>query len=76
MIENFTDSIGLGFKHMITDFFKWIFGGVLANSFWICLIISMICLILYISGLKKAGKYCTVSFVIYIVIEALGSAFL
>lgn len=76
MIENVANSIEIGFKNMIADFIKSVFYGVLNNSFWICLIISMICLILYIAGLKKAGRYCTVSFIIYILIEAFGSAFL
>lgn len=76
MIEKITEGIQLGLKNSILSFLRWIGVGIIANSFWICLIICMLCLILYVGGLKKAGKYCTISFVVYIVLEALGSVFL
>lgn len=76
MVDKIVEGIELGLKNSVLSFLKWIFTGVVANSFWICLIICMICLLLYIAGLKKAGKYCTVSFVVYIVLEVMGSAFL
>lgn len=66
------ESIKIG----IMDFLKLMVTGVISNSFWICLIVAMISLILYVGGIKKAGKYCTASLVIYVVLEALGSAFL
>ena len=76
MVENIVEEIQLGLKNSILSFLKWVFEGVVANSFWVCLIICMICLLLYVAGLKKAGKYCTISFVVYILLEVIGSAFL
>lgn len=76
MVENISNEIVLGLKNSILKLLKWILSGAVVNAFWICLIICMISLVLYISGLKKAGKYCTVSFIVYIVLEAIGSAFL
>lgn len=70
MIENLTESI----KEMVITFFKWSFTGLANNSFWICLGICMIGLILYVGGIKKAGRYCTASFIIYVFLQALGSA--
>ena len=76
MVKNIIEGIQLGLKNSILSFFKWIFEGIIANSFWICLIVCMLCLVLYVAGLKKAGKYCTISLVVYIVLEVMGNAFL
>ncbi len=38
-------------------------------SYWICLFIAIISTILYVAGLKKAGKYVSVSMVIYFLLE-------
>lgn len=76
MAEEIANTIITKIQNSIIDFLKLLLGGIITNSFWICLFIAMISLILYIAGIKKAGKYCTASFVIYIVLEALGSAFL
>ena len=76
MVENIIQGIQLGIKSTIVNFLKWCLAGIVSNAFWICLIVCMCCLVLYIGGLKKAGRICTVSLVVYIVLEALGCAFL
>lgn len=43
--------------------------GVIDCSYWICLLICMLAIILYVSGLKKAGKYASVSFVVYVLLQ-------
>ncbi|MBN1050301.1 hypothetical protein [Clostridium botulinum] len=40
-------------------------------SYWICLFICMIALILYVAGEKKAGKYVSISFAINFLLQAL-----
>ena len=38
-------------------------------SYWICLLTAMIATILYVSGLKKAGKYVPITMVTYFLLE-------
>lgn len=76
MIDNITNSMELAIKDSIIKFLKIVLSEIVSNSFWICLIVCMISLILYASGMKKAGKYCTISLVLYVVLEALGSTLL
>lgn len=40
-------------------------------SYWICLLTAIIATILYVSGLKKAGKYVPVTMVVYFLLECL-----
>lgn len=40
-------------------------------SYWLCLLTAIIATILYVSGLKKAGKYVPVTMVIYFLLECL-----
>lgn len=42
-----------------------------AYSYWLCLLTAIIATILYVSGLKKAGKYVPVTMVIYFLLECL-----
>ena len=56
---------------------EWILNGLkdiainlIDNSYSICLVICMLAIVLYIAGLKKAGKYASVSLVIYILLQA------
>lgn len=56
---------------MIKKFMSSLALGIIDNSYWIFLPISIICLILYIGGLKKAGKYVSVSFVVYFILQCL-----
>jgi len=44
-------------------------------SFWICLFIALISLILYILGFKKFAKYVPASVAIYTLIKMIASAF-
>ena len=41
-------------------------------SYWICLITSMVSIMLYVAGVKKAGKNVTAAMVIYFLIECFG----
>lgn len=45
--------------------------GVIKSSYWICLIVCLISLILYIAGQKKAGKYVSISFITYFILHSL-----
>lgn len=74
MVENIIEGIQLGLKNSILGLLKWLLTGVTINSFWICLFICIISLILYVGGIKKAGRYCTASFVVYVFLQAIGSA--
>jgi hypothetical protein len=40
------------------------------HSYSLCLVICMLAIILYIAGLKKAGKYASISLVIYILLQS------
>jgi hypothetical protein len=40
------------------------------NSYIICLGVAMVSILLYLAGLKKAGKYVTISLVTYILLQA------
>ncbi len=56
---------------MIREFFKTLALGIIDNSYWITLSVAIIALILYIAGMKKAGKYVSVSFVVYFILQCL-----
>jgi hypothetical protein len=56
---------------MIKNFMKSSLLSIIDNSYWITLPIAIICLILYIAGMKKAGKYVSVSFVVYFILQCL-----
>lgn len=58
-------------KNAIINIGTWIITGIANSSYYICLFSCMVCLLLYISGLKKSGKYVSISFVIYVFIQAL-----
>ncbi|MGY5241185.1 hypothetical protein [Clostridium tertium] len=58
-------------KNIIIDTLKWIASGIIDNSYWICLFICLAALILYIAGQKKAGKYVSISFIVYFVLQCL-----
>lgn len=63
---------------MIGDFFsnlgKSILFGVINYSYWICLFVSIVGIMLYIAGCKKAGRAVSVSIVVYILFQALRMA--
>ena len=40
-------------------------------SYWICLITSIVSVMLYVAGMKKAGKNVPVSMVVYFLLECL-----
>lgn len=71
MLDIIADGIVKGFKKTFITFFKWILLGIIDNSFWICLILCMMSLLIYAIGGKKAGKYCTGSFVLYVFLQAI-----
>lgn len=71
MKETIIESIVEGLKQSIANLLKWIALGIINNSYWICLTTCLIALILYIAGQKKAGKYVSISFVVYFILQAI-----
>lgn len=74
--ETITTSIVEALKTSIVNFLKWIFVGVLNGSYWICLAACLIALLLYIAGEKRAGKYVTISFVVYVILQSIKGVFI
>lgn len=71
MQETIINAIVEGLKQSVTNFLKWIGVGIINSSYWICLTVCLIALILYIAGQRKAGKYVSISFIIYVVLQAI-----
>lgn len=71
MKETIVNAIIEALKTSATNFLKCIGLGIINGSYWICLIACLLALILYIAGEKKAGKYVSISFVIYVILQAL-----
>lgn len=45
--------------------------GLIDTSYWICLFICMVAIIFYMIGSKKSGRVASISFVIYVLTQAL-----
>ncbi|GAA0825165.1 hypothetical protein ABHA37_17425 [Clostridium tertium] len=60
-----------GIKNGLLNFFKWIGVGIINNSYWVCLFVCIAALILYIGGQRKAGKYVTLSVILYFILQAI-----
>lgn len=71
MQETIINAIVEGIKQSVVNFLKWIGLGIINGSYWICLIACLAAIILYIAGQRKAGKYVSISFVIYVVLQAI-----
>lgn len=71
MRETIIDAIVEGLKIAVTNFLKWIGLGIINSSYIICLTACLIALIMYIAGQRKAGKYVSISFVIYVILQAI-----
>lgn len=71
MQETIINAIVEGIKQSVVNFLKWIGLGIINGSYWICLIACLVAIILYIAGQLKAGKYVSISFVIYVVLQAI-----
>lgn len=71
MQETIINGIVEGLKLSVANFFKWIGLGIINSSYWICLTACLISLLLYIAGQRKAGKYVSISFVIYFILQAI-----
>lgn len=74
LINNCSSYVIDQIKTGILEIIKWGALGIIDNSFYFCLIASLIALLLYIAGQKKAGKYVTTIFIIYFILQALGVA--
>lgn len=59
-----------GFQKAIGGLVKWVISGIINSSYWICLIAALLALILYVAGMKKAGKYISISFILYFILQA------
>lgn len=73
MIESIVNGISDKIKEAIAGFFKGICLSVIEGSYWICLAVCIAALILYIAGQRKAGKYVSISFIIYFVLQSIKS---
>lgn len=71
MKEMIISGIEEGLKRTIGNFLKWIGLGIINSSYWICIVACFIALALYIAGQRKAGKYVSISFVIYVILQAI-----
>lgn len=58
-------------KQLLIETLKAVFEGVVSSSYIICLCVAMMAVIMYILGCKKAGKYVSISLVVYILLQAL-----
>lgn len=74
MQETITNAIISALKTSILNFLKWIGLGIINSSYWICLVACLIALLLYIAGERKAGKYVSISFVVYFILQAIKGA--
>lgn len=59
----------------IVNLVVWIGSGILNffinYSYWICLPIIMISILLYVGGCKKGAKIASITFVIYVILQSL-----
>ena len=62
------------FKKVLQEALKSVFEGIVNSSYIICLTVAMISILLYVCGQKKAGKYVSISIVIYVLLQALKGA--
>lgn len=62
-------------KGYILEILKGVALGIIDDSYWICLVVCLIALILYVAGQRKAGKYVSISFVIYFLLQSLSGVF-
>ena len=76
MLETITAAIETALKNSVVKLLKCFFNGIVASSYWICLISCLIALILYIAGQRKAGRYVSISFILYVILQALKGALL
>lgn len=76
MVESIASAIELAIKNCFINFFKWVLGGLVSCSYWVCLFICMISLIFYITGSRKAGRWASFSFVAHILIQSVGKMLL
>jgi hypothetical protein len=63
---------------MLKDFWNWICKSTVTQiadkSYYPCVIVAIIALILYIGGLKKAGKVVPASMIIYFLLQCFKAA--
>lgn len=74
MKETIVNAIVEALKISILNFIKWLGLGIINSSYWICLLACLIAIAMYIAGQKKAGKYVSISFVIYCILQAIKGA--
>lgn len=73
-INNFGSWMLDGLKDAVVGLLEWVSLGIIDNSYWVCLIVGIVALIMYISGQRKAGKYVSASLIIYFILQSLGIA--
>lgn len=70
-IEHVTNAVADGIVEGLKRALIWLITSFANGSYWICLIIALICLILYAAGMKKAGKYVGISFIVFFVLQCI-----
>ena len=56
-------------KNFFMDLGKDTALSLINSSYWICLFVCMFAIILYVAGLKRAGKYVSISFIVYFLLQ-------
>lgn len=56
---------------IIKDLATAIFNGLVSSSYWLCLFTSLLAVIFYVCGQKKAGKWISMPIVIYVLLQAI-----
>lgn len=71
MVDMIKNGVIEALKEGTIRFLTWLGTGIIAGSYWICLFICIIALVLYISGFKKSGKYIGFSFLLYFILQCI-----
>jgi hypothetical protein len=71
MVDMISKGIVEGLKSSIIKFLSWLGTSILGGSYWICLILCLAALILYIAGYKKSGKYVGISLLLFFILQCI-----
>ena len=71
MIEKLTESLQGAIQGAVHNLWVGIITGIANSSYYICLFRAFIFLLLYIMGHKKYAKFVPVTYVLYVILQAL-----
>jgi hypothetical protein len=69
--QQVSEAISESLNTFFINSLKWIARGIIDNSYLICMITCLLALALYVGGQRKAGKYVSISFVIYFILQSI-----